>query len=152
MILGTLLLPHTLHLLNTCPPRAFRNALAANRILRVPHAGVDVDVLESDEQRAVGGVLEPTVDLPAQVQEDKQRPGEVELEESFGVEVGAADGVQGDVELGDEGDDVDQDADVRAGDAETRFVGEFVEGVAIRFPGGLSVFVEVWRWSCASVL
>jgi hypothetical protein len=63
----------------------------------------------------------------------------------LGVEVGAADRVEGDVELGDKGDGVDEDADVRAVDAEGGLVGEFVEGVAVCFPVRVSVIKELRR-------
>lgn len=134
IILRRLLLLRSLQLLNTSPPRRGRNPIPTNSELPFPHASVDIDILELDEQRAVGGALEPAVKLPPAVQDDQQGAGEVELEESLGVEVGAADGVEGDVELGDEGDGVDQDADVGAVDAEGGLVGEFVEGVAVCFP------------------
>ena len=134
VILRRLLLLRSLQLFNTSPPRCGRNTITTNSELALPHASVDVDILELDEQRAVGGALEPAVKLPPAVQDDQQGAGEVELEESLGVEVGAADGVEGDVELGDEGDGVDQDADVGAVDAEGGLVGEFVEGVAVCFP------------------
>ena len=134
MVLGRLLLLRILHLLDASAPGRRRDAVAADGELALPHAAVDVDVLEADEHGAVGGALEPAVALPAEEEEDEQRPGEVELEESLGVEVGAADRVQGDVELGDEGDGVDEDADVGAVDAEGGLVGQLVQAVAVCFP------------------
>lgn len=56
------------------------------------------------------------------------------MEERFGVGF-AAEGEEGDVELGYEGDDVYCEADVGAPDAEDGAEGEFVEGVAIGGPG-----------------
>jgi hypothetical protein len=134
MILRALLLPRIHHLLDTGAPGRRRDAVAADGELSFPHARVDIDILQLDEQRAIRGAFEPAVNLPAGVQDDEQGAGEVEPEERLGVEVGAADRVEGDVELGDEGDGVDEDADVGAVDAEGGLVGEFVEGVAVCFP------------------
>jgi hypothetical protein len=133
MVFRRLLLLHRHRLLNARAPRLGRRTVGE---LALPHAAVDVDILELDEHGAVDGALEPAVALPAEVQDYEQRAGEVELEESLGVEVRAADRVQGDVELGDEGDGIDEDADVGAVDAEGGLVGEFVEGVAVCFPVG----------------
>jgi hypothetical protein len=126
MILSRLLLLRVRHLLNAGPPSRRRNAIATNSKLPLPHPRVNINILQLDVQGAVGGALEPAVSFPRDVQEQEQGAGEVELEERLGVEIRAADGVQGDVELGDEGDGVDQDADVGAVDAEGGLVGEFV--------------------------
>lgn len=127
------LLPQLIH---TLPAHLRIRVLAADRDLAVPHASVDIDLVNGDPQRAVFGALEPGVNLPHEIEEDEQGAGEVEVEEGFDVEVGSADGVQGDVELGDEREAADQDADVGAVDAEGGFVGEFVEAVAVCFPRG----------------
>jgi hypothetical protein len=131
VVLRCLLLLHRHRLLYARAPCLRRHTVGE---LPLPHTAVDVDILELDEHGAVDGALEPAVSLPAEVQDDEQGAGEVELEESLGVEVRAADRVQGDVELGDEGDGVDEDADVGAVDAEGGLVGELVEGVAVCFP------------------
>jgi len=131
VVLRCLLLLHRHRLLYARAPCLRRHTVGE---LPLPHTAVDVDILELDEHGAVDGALEPAVSLPAEVQDNEQGAGEVELEESLGVEVRAADRVQGDVELGDEGDGVDEDADVGAVDAERGLVGELVEGVAVCFP------------------
>jgi hypothetical protein len=77
----------------------------------------------------------PRVDLPGEVEEDEEGPSEVVLEEGGDDEVGAADGPEGDVELGGETEEVHYGADVGAVDAEGGAEGEFVDGVAVEFPG-----------------
>jgi hypothetical protein len=126
MVFRSLLLLRVRHLLNASPSSRRRNTIATNSELPLPHPRVNINILQLDVQGAVGGALEPAVSFPRDVQEQEQGAGEVELEERLGVEIRAADGVQGDVELGDEGDGVDQDADVGAVDAEGGLVGEFV--------------------------
>lgn len=81
------------------------------------------------------GSDEPAVSFPANVQSQQERSGQVGLEESFGVQVWSADGVEGDVELGDQTDDVDDEADPGAPDAESGFEGQLVGCVAVEFPG-----------------
>ena len=119
---------------NTSASVLVRNALATDSHLLISHARIDIDVSGSDEEWAVGRADEPAVNLPAQVEEDQQRPGKVELEKGGGVEVGASDRVQCDVELGDQGDDVDQDAQPRAPNTELGLVGKFVDGMAVVSP------------------
>jgi len=112
MVLWALLLLGVQHLLDTGASCLRRDAVAADCVLAFPHARVDIDIPQPDEQRTVCRALEPAVDLPAEVQKDKKGTSEVELEESVGVQVGTSDGVQSDVELGDESDEVDEHADV----------------------------------------
>lgn len=69
---------------------------------------------------------EPAVNLPAEVQEQKKRPGEVRLEEKVRVEVRAPDRVEGNVKRSDKGDNVDEQADPRAPDAEESAEGQLV--------------------------
>ena len=76
---------------------------------------------------------EPRVDFPAQVKSDQERSCEVGLEETFG-RGRSADWEECDVELGDECEDVDEEADVRAPDAKGGLEWELVEGVAVGFP------------------
>jgi hypothetical protein len=103
--LGLLVAP--LHGINTSAPGFRRDSLAADDSLRVPHAAVDVDVLGRDPQRTVRWALEPTPDLPHEVQEDQQRAGEVCNEEAFRLKRGPTDGVQCGVEGSHESKDVD---------------------------------------------
>lgn len=60
------------------------------------------------------GSREPAVDLPDQVQEQRERRREEGLEEGFCVEVArrGSNGVERDVELSDYAEDVDDEADV----------------------------------------
>lgn len=112
MILHTRILLHPLHLLDACASCLRVGILATDRRLRIPHAGVKVNVFDRDPKRAVCWALEPTVDLPNEVQEDEQRASEVKLEESAGIEVRASDGVESYVELGDESETTDEHTDV----------------------------------------
>ena len=93
VILRALLLLRIHPILNTRAPHLRVDTFAAKSVLRLPHARVDIDILQPDEHGTVGGALEPAVDLPGKVQEDEQRASKVELEESGGVEVGTADWV-----------------------------------------------------------
>jgi hypothetical protein len=56
------------------------------------------------------------------------------LEKFVGVQVGAADRIQRDVELSHESDDVDEQAHVRAVDAESGLEGELVQGMTVGSP------------------
>lgn len=135
---GALLLILGLHLRNTRPPLILRHIHTADhRALAFAHSGVDVDVLGANEHLAVLWVDEPAVHLPHEVEHDYEGPGHVEFEEDLGIEVRSADRVEGDVELGDEGDDVDEDADVRAPYAEGGFEWQLVDRVAVVSPGTL---------------
>lgn len=102
--------------------------------LALSHARVDIDILDSDEKWSVFWSDEPAVDLPHQVKEDDQGTGEVELEEGIGIQVRTADWIQGDVELGHEGNNGDEDADIGAPDATRGSEGELVQGVTVVLP------------------
>ena len=102
----------------------------------ISHARVNVNVLGSDEQGAVGWPDEPAIDLPTEVEEDEQRTGEVELEKLVGVQVRAADRIQCHVKLSDESENVDEQAQVRAPDAKGGFEGELVHGMTVGSPVG----------------
>lgn len=101
-----------LHLLNAGTSCLRVGVLATDRRLRIPHASVDVNVLDRDPQRAVCRAGEPAVDLPNEVQEDEKRAGEIKLEEGGGIQIRAAHGPQCDVELGDECEHTDEHATV----------------------------------------
>ena len=81
------------------------------------------------------GDFEPRPDFPADVQDHQEGAGEIGLEEVLGAEIGAADGVEGGVELRHEADQIHEGADVGAPDAEGGAEGEFVDAVALQFPG-----------------
>lgn len=73
------------------------------------------------------------LDLPAEVAEDGEGGGEVALEEGLGVGL-AADGEEGDVKGGHDGDPVDGEAEPGADDAHAGSVGELVGCEAGGFP------------------
>lgn len=81
----------------------------------------------------------PRVSLPHQVQDEQERTRKIIFEEDGHVEIGTADGVEGDVELGNEADEVHDGADVGAVDSEGGAEGELVECMA----GSCSVFVSI---------
>ena len=66
MTLETLVLL-CLHLGNASSPRLVRDIWANPDCLGLPHARVDIYVLDSDIQRTVSWPDEPAVDLPAQI-------------------------------------------------------------------------------------
>ena len=120
------------HLHDARTPLFLRDTLAADQSqLLLAHTGVDIDILNLDPDGAVARSDEPRVNLPAEVQEDEQGAGEVELEKVAGVEVGPADGVERDVELGHQADDVDEEAEIGAPDAECSAEGDLIEGSAV---------------------
>lgn len=121
--------------LNARAPFLFRNIDAADDVLARSHARVDIDVLDLGEEWAVSGPVEPTIDLPDEVEENDQRPSKVQLEEDVGVQVGTTDGVEGDVELAHQGKDANQNADVRAPHAEDSSEGEFGSRMSVVRPG-----------------
>lgn len=127
-------LPLSRKLRHTSSPVFLRNTLTRNGSLLLPHARVDINVLGADEERPVSRPDEPGVDLPHEVEEDEEGAGEVGLEEELGVEVGPTDGVEGDVELGDEAEDGDEEAEVGSPDTEGGAEGQLVDGVAVVFP------------------
>lgn len=134
MVLGSLLLLGV-ELVDAGASDLLGNALADADGVLLAHASVDVDVLDLSPDGAVVGALDPAPAFPARVEEDEERAGEVGLEEAVGSEGSAADGVKGGVERCNEGDDVDENADVRAPDAAGGLVGQLVERVAVCFPG-----------------
>lgn len=97
-----------LHFLNAGTSCLWVGVLATDRGLRVPHASVEVDVLDWDPQWAVCRAGEPAVDLPNEVQEDEKRAGEVKLEEGRSVQIRAANWPQSHVELRDESEHADE--------------------------------------------
>jgi hypothetical protein len=119
--------------------------------LALSHARVDIDVLDLDVQWSVCRELEPGVDLPADIQEDNEGRGQVSLEESLGIEIGATDWVEGDVEVCDQAQKVHDHTHVRSPDAEGGAEGDLVEAVTIVFPTGL-VSTEVGNACVEEVL
>jgi hypothetical protein len=101
-----------LHFLDASTALVWGNIHAADPALALTHTRVNIDVPQSDEQWSIGRADEPTPDLPDQVQEDQEGSSKVKLEEVLGVQVGATDRVQGGVELSDQGENIDQDAEV----------------------------------------
>jgi hypothetical protein len=108
--LGLLLAP--LHALDAVAPLFGGHALARNESLSLPHATVDIDIVDLDPDGAVGGACEPTPDLPHQEEEHQKRASKVGLKKAAGFEWGSSDGVQCGVERSDESERVDQDTEV----------------------------------------
>ena len=102
--------------------------------LTLAHTGVDVDIPDLDVQGAVLLVLEPRPALPAKVEDQKEGPSKISLEESVGIEVGPTNGPKSDVELGGEAEEVHDRTDIGTPDAKGGFEGEFVDAVAVVFP------------------
>lgn len=122
-----------LHFCNDAIPLLRRNIGGADLALMLAHARVDVNVHSSPEERTILWTVDPAIDLPDGVQEDEQRPGEVQLEEVFGI-WRAANWPQCDVELSNKSDDVDEHAQVRAPDTESGLVGDLIQGVTLSLP------------------
>jgi hypothetical protein len=108
--------------------------LSRQVIVKVPHAGEDINVAGLDPQRSVCWSFEPTVDLPDQIEEDKQGTSEVGLEPGNSVQVRTADGIKCDVELGKESEYRDKYDEVRAPDTESCLVRQLIKRAAIVFP------------------
>lgn len=90
-------------------------------------ASVDIDLVSA----------EPTAALPdetADPEDDDDRESEVRLEEALGIVEAATDGADGSVELGDEDDDVEGEAEVRAPDTTDGAEWDLVEAVALANP------------------
>lgn len=104
------LLPSVLVLRYASAPLLFCHTLLTEYALGVSHARVDINVLYLDPQWAVSRTNEEAIALPAQVEEDEQRTGEVELEENFSTQVRTADRVKCNVELTHESENVDKQA------------------------------------------
>ena len=134
MILRTSLSPLLLYLLDASAPLLLGDTYAIVKNLSISHARVDVNVFRSDEQWAVGWPDEPAIDLPTQVKEDEQRSSEVELKKLVGIQVRAADRIQCDVKLTHESENVDEQAHIRAPDAEGGPEGELVYGMTVGSP------------------
>lgn len=100
----------------------------------ISHAGKNIDIPCSDEERSVCGSDEPTVHLPDQVKEDKQGPSKVKLEPGVGIQIGTADGIKRGVELGKESEYGDEHDKVRAPDAGRSPVRQLVERTTVVFP------------------
>jgi hypothetical protein len=133
--LDTLLLLPVMHLLNARASLVLGHTWAADHLsLSLPHASVDVDVLDSNPHWAVRRNREPAVDLPDQVQDNEERRRHVEFEKGLDLEIRAADWVKRDVELGDERNGVDGEADPGAPNAERGSVWDFVKRVAVQGP------------------
>ena len=117
------------------PPLLLGNVDAADHhALLLAHAAVDIDVFNLDVQRAVARVEVPAITLPAGVEENQQRSGEVSHKPALGVEIGSADRVEGGVERGEKRDNVNGQADPRSPNAQGGAEGQLLEGVAVMFP------------------
>ena len=115
VVLDASLLLLVLHLIDASSPLIFWNLHTADHApLSLAHARVNVNILGSDPQRPVVRVCEPAVDLPDEVEEDRNRGGKVGLEERGRVEVTrwGSDRVKSDVELRDDCEDGDEDAEI----------------------------------------
>ena len=134
IILRTALSSLVLHLLDTSAPLLLRNTFASYYSLSISHTRVDVNVFRSDKQWAVCWPEEPAIDLPTQVEEDEQRTSEVELEKVVGTQVRAADRIQCYVKLTHESENVDEQAHIRAPDAEEGPEWELVHGMTVGSP------------------
>lgn len=108
-----------------CP---FRLELVDGFPIVLSAASVDIDLLES----------EPTLSLPqitATPEEKHDRQGQVRLEESVCiVELGCTGRSDGDVELGCERDEDEEEASPGACDTKDMLEGNLVDGVAMGFP------------------
>lgn len=134
MILGTSLFPLILHLPDASAPLLLRETYVTDHVLSVSHARIDINIFCSDKQWAVCWPDGPAIDLPTQVEKDEQRTSEVELEKYIGCQVRAANRIQCDVELTHESDNIDEQAHVRAPDAESGPEGELVHGMTVGSP------------------
>ena len=135
VVFDTLLLLLFLNLLNTGASRVLIHTRAADQLsLVLPHTSVDIDVLDSDPQRTVRGDREPAVDLPHQIQDNKERRCHVGLEEVLHTEIRPADWVKRDVELGDERNGADEEAHPGTPNTESGCVWDFFKGVAVVGP------------------
>lgn len=86
--------------------------------LVLAHASVNVDILCADKHGTVSGDLEPTVDLPDQVQEDDERQGQILVEKGLRAACRVtSDREQSDVERSHQTDDVQKEAQPAAPDA-----------------------------------
>ena len=132
--LNTFLLVRSLQLLDASAPLIIRDTGTTDTLLSVSHARININIADLDPQRTVGWIVEPAVDLPAQKEEDQQRTSEIQLEKRLGIQFSAADWIQCDVELSHEGNDVDQQAHIRAVHAERGLEWEFVQRMTVVSP------------------
>lgn len=107
---GPLLAP--LHALNAVASLLRGHALAGNEDLTLPHAAVDIDVLDLNVEWAVRGAGEPAVDLPRKEEEDQKWASKVGLEEGGGCRRISGHGEQRGVERCNKGKDVNENAEV----------------------------------------
>jgi hypothetical protein len=133
-VLSTSLLLLLLHFGDASASLLVRDICTANVRLARPHASVDINILCSDEQRAIRWSVEPTVGLPAQVEGDEERTSEVQFEEGLRVQVGASDRIQRSVELCHEAEDVDKHAHIGAPNTEGGLEGQFIQAMTIGEP------------------
>jgi hypothetical protein len=134
-VLDTPLLLLVLHLFNACASLAFSHSWATNHFsLSLSHASVDIDVLDSNPQRTMRRNLEPAVNLPHEVQDNKERPRHIRFEETLDTEVRSADWVKGDVKLGNECNGVDGEAHPRTPNTERGPVWNFIKSMTVQEP------------------
>lgn len=86
--------------------------------LSFSHSSINIDLADWCPERSVRRDLEPGVDLPDQVEEDKERTCQVSREESLSREIWSSDWIQRGVELRSQADEVDESTDVRASHTE----------------------------------
>lgn len=110
------------------PPATSLLPLPGNLQTAPPDAGGDVHFARLDKEFPIS-----RVDLPAEIQCNDDGGGEKVLKKDLGVG-SRAEREQGGVEGGDDGDAVEEDADVRAVDAERGLVGQLVFGEAMGVP------------------
>jgi hypothetical protein len=108
--------------------------LSRHILWEVSHAGEDIDVAGLDPQRSVCWSLEPTVDLPDQIEEYKQRTSKVGLEPGNSIQIAATNGVKCDVELGKESEYGNKYDEVRTPDTESGLVRQLIKRAAVVFP------------------
>ncbi len=94
----------------------------------------DVHFTRGDKQSPVA-----RVDLPSQIQGNDNRGGQVGLEKGFRVRA-RTQREQGGVERGDDGDEVEEDAEVGPPDAKGGLIRKLVLGEAVVVPGCTSAF------------
>jgi hypothetical protein len=147
----TLLLLLFLNLLNACAPLVVSHTWAANRFsLSLPHASVDINILDTNPHWTMRRKLEPAVDLPHKVQDDKERSRHIKFKEGLDLKVRSTEGVKGDVELRNECNSVDREAHPRAPDTERGSVWDFIESVTVHEPGyeisvQTKIYIVPWK-------
>ena len=77
-----------LHFLDACTPLLFGHTFAAYQLsLALPHARIDINVLGSNPQWAMRRILEPAIDLPHEVQDNKERCSHIVFETVLRTEI-----------------------------------------------------------------